>query len=121
MHIHFGYDKPNTNTSIQLIKYFDLCCGVPSVLYDRDTFRRTLYGQAGAFRLCAYGVEARTLSSEMLNDQYLGLMYDQAQLAIEMLNDGLPLPESDLIQRCINTSNEVLARHILDLYGLKNI
>ncbi|MEG1495443.1 MAG: hypothetical protein RR406_04015 [Bacilli bacterium] len=118
MHIHLGYSNPDIDTSIKLIKFFDLCCGVPSILYDRDTFRRTLYGKAGSFRLPKYGAEARCLSSYMLNDEYLPLIYKQTMLAIDMINDGFPLPESDLVQKCINTSNKVLAEHIIKLYGI---
>lgn len=117
-HIHIGYDNPDFDTSIKLIKFFDLCCGVPSMLYDDDTFRRTLYGKAGSFRLPKYGVEARCLSSFMLNDEYLPLIYKQTMLAIDMVNDGLPLPEGDLVQKCINTSNKVLAEHLIKLYGI---
>ena len=117
-HIHVGYSNPDFDTSIKLIKFFDLCCGVPSMLYDDDTFRRTLYGKAGSFRLPKYGVEARCLSSFMLNDEYLPLIYKQTMLAIDMVNDELPLPEGDLVQKCINTSNKVLAEHLIKLYGI---
>ncbi|MBQ0113706.1 MAG: hypothetical protein KBT03_11290 [Bacteroidales bacterium] len=117
-HIHIGYDQPDIKTNLQLIKFFDLCCGVPSILYDRDTFRRTLYGQAGSFRNPKYGVEARTLSSFMLNDEYLPMIFKQTQLAIDMVNDGMPLPDGDLVQKCINTSNETLARHLINLYNI---
>lgn len=117
-HIHIGYDKPDVDTSLKLIKFFDLCCGVPSVLYDTDTFRRTLYGKAGSFRLPKYGVEARCLSSFMLNDEYLSLVYKQTMCAIDMVNDNMPLPEGDLVQKCINTSNKVLAQHLINLYNI---
>lgn len=117
-HIHYGYDRPDYDTSTKLVKYFDLCCGVPSVLKDTDTYRRTLYGRAGSFRKCKYGVEARSLSSYMLHDEYLPTLHDQIMLAVDMCNDGMPLPESDLIQTCINTSNAVLAKHLIGLYGL---
>lgn len=118
LHIHCGYDHPDVDTSIKLIKFFDLCCGVPSILYDDDTFRRTLYGKAGSFRLPKYGAEARCLSSYMLNDEFLSLIYRQTMLAIDMVNDGLPLPEGDLVQKCINTSNKVLAKHLIKTYGI---
>lgn len=95
-----------------------MCCGVPSVLYDDDTFRRTLYGKAGSFRLPEYGVENRCLSSKMLNDEYLEMIYDQTMLAIDMYNDNFPLPNGDLVQKCINTSNKVLAEHLIKLYGI---
>ena len=117
-HIHVGYSNPDFDTSIKLIKFFDLCCGVPSMLYDDDTFRRTLYGKAGSFRLPKYGVEARCLSSFMLNDEYLPLIYKQAMLAVDMVNEGLPLPDGDLVQKCINTSNKVLAEHLIKLYDI---
>lgn len=117
-HVHIGYAKPDVDTSINLVKYFDLCCGVPSVLHDQDKFRRTLYGKAGSFRLPKYGVENRCLSSKMLNDEYLGMIYDQTMLAIDMCNDKFPLPDGDLVQKCINTSNEVLAKHLIKLYGI---
>ena len=117
-HIHIGYDNPDFDTSVKLIKFFDLCCGVPSVLYDRDTFRRTLYGQAGSFRCPKWGAEARCLSSFMLNDEYLPMIYKQTMLAVDMFNEGFPLPEGDLVQKCINTSNKVLAEHLIKLYGI---
>lgn len=54
-HIHCGYDNPNVETSINLIKTFDIFLGIPSVIIDPDTKRRELYGKAGAFRLTRYG------------------------------------------------------------------
>ena len=118
LHIHIGYDHPDVETSLKIVKFFDLCCGVPSILYDSDTFRRTLYGKAGSFRLPKYGVEARCLSSYMLNDEFLPLIYKQTMCALDMINEGLPLPEGDLVQKCINTSNKVLAKHLIDLYKI---
>lgn len=117
-HIHIGYDDPAPEKSIKLVKYLDLCLGIPSVLYDHDTFRRSLYGQAGSFRLPEYGLEYRTLSSYMLNDEYLGLIYDQVIKSIQLFNINFELPDSNLIQNCINTSNKVLAKHINKLYKL---
>lgn len=100
------------------MKYMDLACGIPSVLYDDDIYRRTLYGQAGSCRFPDYGLEARTLSSTMLDDNLLPKVYDWTMKAIELYNDGYPLPEDDLIQRCINTSNQVLAKHLIKLYDI---
>lgn len=96
----------------------DLCVGVPSVLYDTDTFRRTLYGRAGSFRLPKYGVEYRTLSSYMLNDDYIGMIYDQTMSAIQMFNDNIELPDGNTIENCINNHNQTLAKHIINLYHL---
>lgn len=117
-HIHLGYKNPDDYTSIALVKYMDLSCGLPSVLHDADVYRRTLYGQAGSFRLPKYGTEYRTLSSTMLDDDLLPKVYDWTMKAIDLYNDGYPLPKDDLIQRCINTSNQVLAKHLIKLYNI---
>jgi hypothetical protein len=117
-HIHIGYTKPDPEISCMLMKYMDLACGIPSVLYDDDIYRRTLYGQAGSFRLPDYGLEARTLSSFMLNDDLLPKVWDWTMKAIELYNDGYPLPDGNLVQKCINTSNQVLAKHLIKLYDI---
>lgn len=62
--------------------------------------------------------EYRSLSSYMLNDEYLPLIYKQTMLAIDMVNEELPLPEGDLVQKCINTSNKVLAEYLIKLYEI---
>ena len=54
-HLHLGYENPNIDTSLMLVKYLDMYLGVPSVLRDTDSRRRSLYGKAGCFRLCRYG------------------------------------------------------------------
>lgn len=54
-HIHLSYKTPNAKTSITLVKYLDMYLGIPSVVLDPDTKRRTLYGKAGDFRLKPYG------------------------------------------------------------------
>ena len=86
-HIHIGYTNPDPETSCMLMRYMDLACGIPSVLYDDDIYRRTLYGQAGCFRLPEYGLEARTLSSFMLNDDLLPKVWDWTMKAIELYNN----------------------------------
>lgn len=118
-HIHVGYDKHNIEDSVKLVKYFDLVNGVPSVLVDKCLFRRTLYGQAGSFRIQPWGVEARCLSGYILNDEFLPSVYDRTMKVIEMFNEDIPLPDGDLVQKCINTCNEVLAKHLMQLYALQ--
>ena len=54
-HIHIGYDAPEIDRSLRLITYLDAYLGLPSILIDKDTERRKLYGQAGCFRLTRYG------------------------------------------------------------------
>lgn len=54
-HIHVGYENPDVDTSLALVKYMDAFLGIPSVVKDKDNKRRSLYGKAGCFRLTDYG------------------------------------------------------------------
>lgn len=54
-HVHVGYDGPEIDRSLRLLAYMDAYLGLPSILIDKDTQRRTLYGKAGCFRLTDYG------------------------------------------------------------------
>ena len=54
-HIHVGYENPDVDTSLALVKYMDAFLGIPSVVKDKDKKRRSLYGKAGCFRLTDYG------------------------------------------------------------------
>ena len=69
-HIHIGYTKPDPETSCMLMKYMDLACGIPSVLYDDDFYRRT---NETAHKLdesrCTGGVRANK-KSHLLEDVY---------------------------------------------------
>lgn len=118
LHIHLGTHCSDPEVVCKITKFFDLCCGVPSILYDKDTLRRRCYGQAGDFRFQPWGQECRCLGGFMLNDEYLESIYNGVMLAIDMFNENYPLPDGDLVQKCINTSNEVLAKHIINLYDI---
>ena len=50
-----GYENPDVDTSLALVKYMDAFLGIPSVVKDKDKKRRSLYGEAGCFRLTDYG------------------------------------------------------------------
>lgn len=119
-HLHCGYDKPNIDTSLMLIRYFDAYIGVPSILRDKDTKRRSLYGKAGSFRLCDYGFEYRTLSSAMMSSTTkLNFIWRQIQNALDAYNDGTPLPDPNDVQEAINSSNIDIARKLISTYNLE--
>lgn len=85
-HIHIGYDKPNTESSLFLVRCLDITLGLMSTLLDDDDQRRKLYGKAGAFRLTPYGVEYRVLSSYFLSeDDLLSLVWDGVLTATQIL------------------------------------
>lgn len=106
-HIHVGYDKKVPEHKI--VQAMDYLIGLPSVLFEEDALRRTLYGQAGAFRPKPYGLEYRTPSNFWLREeQHMRWMYRQAVRAVnevDMLDKWKQiLPEKELV-RIINTSD----------------
>lgn len=113
-HIHLGYDHPTIQESLRMIKLLDIFLGIPSVIIDPDKKRRELYGKAGAFRLTAYGMEYRTLSSYMMSkDSILNLVWDLLILAVNYI--GLPeLFDKNQIQHIINESDVEEAKKFLN-------
>ena len=110
-HIHLGYANKNTETSLEIIKNMDVFLGLPSVIFDRDRKRRSLYGKAGCFRLTPYGLEYRVLSSKMYStDALMSLVWDGIILSIKAYNMCIDLSKykSDVV-KAINTSNKKLA------------
>lgn len=121
-HIHIGYDNPNVETSVQLVKYLDLYLGLPSLFFDGDTTRRSLYGKAGCFRLTKYGVEYRVLSSALLrNKERLDFVWEGTMRAIKEYNNGSLLPDSGEIQEVINTTNLKMAEEIMDIFKIPEV
>lgn len=118
-HIHVGYNKFNADDSIKLIKYLDAYVGIPSVVLDPDTKRRSLYGKAGAFRLTKYGCEYRVLSSFMMsNDSLLSTVWDGIMKAIDAFNVNAPLPNENDVINCINNSDVELAKKLISKYNI---
>lgn len=118
-HIHIGYDNCNVETSLLLIKYLDMYLGIPSVLKDEDTKRRSLYGKAGCFRLTPYGLEYRVLSSYFLSTKItLSWVWNGIRKAIEAYNDRDYLANPELVQRAINESDKELAKKLIKEYKL---
>jgi hypothetical protein len=118
-HIHVGYDNPDCDLSIEIVRAMDLFVGVMSVLIDPNTKRRALYGKAGAYRFKKYGVEYRVLSSALFNDNdLLTFVYDYTMKAIDFINNNGIITDPERIQNCINNSDESLAMQILDDYNI---
>lgn len=118
-HIHIGYDNPDFETNIKIIKALDLFLGLGSVMLDPDNKRRELYGKAGAYRLKKYGAEYRVTSNFFLNNEDLmDFVFWAVERAIEFVNDGgIITNEADIIE-AINTSNKDLALEILEDYNV---
>ena len=102
-HIHIGYTKNQSITNMDNIlkaaaiaRSMDKHVGIPSLLWDKDTKRRAMYGCAGAFRVKPYGMEYRVLSNAWLGSEEL--MRKVYQLSVkaakEVLEDSSFRPES---------------------------
>lgn len=124
LHVGFNYD-PEGDLTLQdvfeLMKYFDLYLGVPSILIEPANARRELYGKAGDCRAKDIAeknlliVEYRTLGGYMLN--YKGWVYDQMMKAIEAFEKKEEL--NPAIEDAINQSNIQLAKQIVKDYKIK--
>lgn len=134
-HVHVGYENPNLETSIGLLKVLDLFLGVPSVLIDKDTRRRSLYGKAGCFRLTDYGVEYRVLSGHFITDEATTTwVFRQTAAAIDYYNAQIQdyvsssrknpfsidnyLPTADVVSDIINNGNIAAAKRVIKKYGI---
>lgn len=119
-HIHIGGDE--IDDPWQLIRAMDLFLGVPSIILDKDSRRKKLYGKAGAFRFQPWGVEYRVLSNFWLNDPVLvKWAYNATRKAIEFHKSNKLETQSydgKVIQTGINQSNRLLYNYIAERYPI---
>ena len=111
-HLHVGgfftnspFNGGHMDTSARLARILDEKIGVYSLIWDKDDKRRSLYGQAGAFRPKYYGMEYRSLSNAWLfNKNVIKFIYDGFEEAIELMFD-LDYEPNPEIPWIINNSN----------------
>lgn len=129
-HIHIGFCEGADPNSIDhmircavLVKQLDCYLGLPSLLFDGNKTRRSMYGAAGAFRPKPYGVEYRVLSNAwLLTEDRMRFVYEQTVAAVNKLLDGERAIESVgemYLQNAINNSRSYdatnyIARHLPD-------
>jgi hypothetical protein len=127
-HLHCGFNSENFSTE-DLFNYIyccDLFLGIPSVILDRDTERRGLYGSPSNYRFKRIGnliiIEYRSLGGNLLaDDELIGYCYDQLIAAINFFNESNfeslweDLPE---IIRIIKESDVEGALYIAQKYNL---
>lgn len=117
-----GYENKSAKRSRDIIKALDIFIGVPSVIIDTDTKRRSLYGKAGCFRHTYFGTEYRTPSGFMLSDSKLTeWLFDQVFEAINYLNEfGIDEINKDgeWIVKTINSGNIDEAKKIVKKYKI---
>jgi len=89
-HVHVGWGTGFNRLDPEFIKNccalaveMDYYLGVPSLSWDSDTTRRSIYGAAGALRPKTYGMEYRSLSNQwLLDEELISFVYDQTLAAI---------------------------------------
>ena len=92
---------------------------MPSVLFDTDVRRRTLYGKAGSFRLQPWGVECRMLSAAMYaNEKLMKIVWNGIIQAIDAYNHHRDLPDPALICKAIDNSDVELAKELITKYHI---
>lgn len=123
-HIHISYEGNNDDTSLALIRALDLFAGVSSVLLDDDKDRRKLYGKAGCFRMCKWGIEYRVLGNFWLKDMELTrFVFDAVNKAIDWVNSEKDFTDEEAlnIQTAINSNDKELALELIYKYQLESI
>jgi len=103
-HVHIGWtdtpvdinDEGHLDACRALTKALDLYLGVPSLIWDTDDRRRSLYGAAGAFRPKPYGMEYRVLSNKWISSPVLrALVYGNTIDAVKATFDDINIGEKN--------------------------
>lgn len=100
-HIHIGWtsdqdvtDPDHIEACQMVVKQLDITLGLMCRIWDKDTTRRSMYGNFGAYRVKPYGVEYRTPSNVWVADEILRrLVFQTAMGATQALLQGKRLYE----------------------------
>lgn len=103
-HVHVGWtsgvdinNEGHLEACRALTKSLDVWLGLPSLLWDNDDRRRSLYGAAGAFRPKPYGMEYRVLSNKWIeNPLYRKVVYYNTIEAIKKTFENPDYGDQDL-------------------------
>ena len=121
-HIHVGFDHHSEEDCTTMIQMMDYFLGIPSVLLDKDTDRRKLYGKAGCMRFKPYGVEYRTLSNFWIgSEELIRWAYRGTMSAVRAFSDKpsvhfllKELPQDEVFN-IINNSDKAAASEAMDI------
>lgn len=107
-HVHIGYNEPNVDDTIRIVKLFDLMVVLPASLLDPDTRRRELYGKPGAFRFKDFGVECRALSNFWIHtDELRNWVFEKTTDAVLMALTN-PQGSDELIGKFENNISDII-------------
>lgn len=118
--IHIGLDFTSMEDQLLLARMCEIHIGLPSIAWDKDSRRRSIYGRAGTFRPKEYGIEYKVPSNFWLaNTGRMGWMFRAAKTSA-MYYHTINIPESlipDIIDT-INNCNAGRARELCDHFGV---
>lgn len=129
-HIHIGWTKGKDVHQMQHvlecrdgIKQMDFFLGLPSLFWDEDQERRTMYGKAGCMRVKPYGFEYRTLSNAWLKSEHLmRFVYKNAILGMERMFKGDYMADTGYdVQEIINNSDKEAAEFLMNKFGIPGV
>jgi hypothetical protein len=126
-HIHIGWtngenDAAHFDRAHQAARQMDYFLGLPSLFWDDDQERRSMYGKAGCDRVKHYGVEYRTLSNAWLNSvDTMRRVFRNAQEGMSRLISDGPINEHADIQHVINNNDKVEAERLMKLYNIQGV
>ena len=117
-HVHIGWGKDMEDHVEQcraVAVQMDFYLGLPSLFYDNDTRRRSMYGKAGCYRPKPYGAEYRTLSNAwLLSRERMAWVFNQVQEGMKQLMDGKDLLSTyGSVAEIINNSDKKEAQRII--------
>lgn len=131
-HVHVSFlteeGLPSIEDKETLVQALDLYLGVPSVLLDTDSRRRSFYGKPGAYRERSYGIEYRALSNFWIRTKKeTEWVFQQVQRAITGLNrvsvSKLPLywskDDENMTRETISSGNQHMAKILMRKYGVE--
>ena len=119
-HIHIGCDFDGALDQISLAKACEVFIGLPSIAFDQDSLRRTLYGKAGSFRPKPYGVEYTVPSNFWLKNTELMRWVFRAAKAAVVNHKHFHINEAkgEEIQHTINTCDQQQALKLCNEFGV---
>lgn len=121
-HIHLGFAHGGAVDQIRAAQACELFVGLPSIAFDDDKLRRTLYGLAGSFRPKEYGIEYTVPSNFWLTSRgRMRWIYNAGRTAVNNRNHlpDISEEEANEIQTTINTCDRTKARDLCQRYGVE--
>lgn len=122
-HVHIGWtneqnikEDEHFNLCAAMARQLDFFLGLPSLVYDADTRRRSMYGKAGCYRPKSYGVEYRVLSNKWLaNKSLIQWVFQNAVTGVKEFfeKDNQLCNKYGDIQEIINSSDVKAAMTII--------